>query len=118
MSTGARKRSAATLRQRKQYGNVEWQTIKPDKRHTWLTEGLHIEFETYIPLGSREAKATKGETADVLFQVFSNGVKTNRDAWVYNFNCPALVKNMGAMIDTYNEQGIQVGKAKKSRRKR
>ena len=46
----------------------EWQEINPDKRSTWLTEGLHAEFETYIRLGSREAKAEKVEAADVIFQ--------------------------------------------------
>ena len=54
-------------------GNVEWTGISPDKRHTWLTEGLHAEFETFMPLGSREAKAAKGETADVVFKVYSRG---------------------------------------------
>ena len=92
------------LDEKKQYGNVEWTKITPDKRHTWLTEGLHAEFETFVPLGSREAKAAKGEAADVLFHRFSSGVKSNRDAWVYNFNCPALAGNMSRMIDTYNEQ--------------
>ncbi len=92
------------LDEKQQYGNVNWTRISPDRRHTWLTEGLHAEFETFVPLGSREAKAAKGEAADVLFHVFSNGVKTNRDAWVYNFNRPALAENMSRMIDTYNEQ--------------
>ena len=95
------------LDDKNQYGKIDWKRVTPDKRHTWLTEGLHTEFETFIPLGSRVAKATKGEAADVLFRVFSNGVKTNRDAWVFNFNCSALIKNMGAMIDTYNEQMFQ-----------
>ena len=92
------------LDKKEQYRNVNWKRITPDKRHTWLTEGLHAEFETYIPLGSREAKAVSGEAVDVLFHVFSNGVKTNRDAWAYHFNRNALTKNMCHMIDTYNEQ--------------
>ena len=92
------------LDEKEQYGNVEWTRITPDKRHTWLTEGLHAEFETFFPLGSREAKAAKGEAADVIFHRFSNGIKTNRDAWVYNFNRNVLSENMSGMIDTYNEQ--------------
>ncbi|MDE0630788.1 MAG: N-6 DNA methylase [Caldilineaceae bacterium] len=92
------------LDEKQRYGNVDWTGIAPDKRHTWLTEGLHAEFETFIPLGSREAKAGKGEAVDVLFHVFSNGVKINRDAWAYNFNRSALAENMSCMIDTYNEQ--------------
>ncbi|MCY4079000.1 MAG: N-6 DNA methylase [Caldilineaceae bacterium] len=87
-----------------QYGDIEWQSITPDKRQTWLTEGLHAEFETYIPLGSKEAKSEKGEVADVIFHTFSNGVKTNRDAWAQNFSYETLAENMSRMIDTYNEQ--------------
>ena len=89
---------------KEQYGNIEWKAITPDKRHTWLTEGLHAEFETFIPLGSREAKAVKGTAVDVIFTRYSNGVKTNRDFWAYNFNRNALSENMSRMIDTYNEQ--------------
>ena len=87
-----------------QYGNVEWQRITPDKRHTWLTEGLQTEFETFMPMGSKEAKATRGEAAEVLFHTFSNGVKTNRDAWAYNFSRRTLSENINRMIDSYNEQ--------------
>ena len=85
-------------------GNVEWQAIQPDPRHTWLTEGLHAEFDTFIPMGSKEAKAAKGEPIDVIFKTYSNGVKTNRDAWVYNFNPDVLAKNMNQMIGVYNAE--------------
>ena len=86
------------------YRNIEWKSITPDRRYTWLTEGLHAEFETFIPLGTKEAKAEKGETVDVIFQTYSLGVGTNRDTWVYNFNRNALTENMRRMIDTYSEQ--------------
>lgn len=84
------------------YGNIDWQPLTPDRRHTWLTEGLRAEFENFVPLGSKGAKTTKGEATDVLFQVYSNGVKTNRDAWAYNFSPVTLTANMTRMIDTYN----------------
>ena len=86
-----------------QYGNVDWKRITPNKRHTWLTEGLHAEFVTFVPLGSKEAKAEKGEVTDVIFHKLSSGVLTARDAWVYNFNRQVLIENIGGMIDTYNE---------------
>ncbi len=87
--------------------NVEWQPIEPDTRHTWLTEGLHAEFDAFIAVGSRNAKASKGEAVEVIFQTFSNGVSTNRDAWTYNFNRVALTKNIKNTIDTYNELVIK-----------
>ena len=83
-------------------GNVPWQPIQPDARHTWLTEGLHAEFETFIPMGTKAAKAEKDEATNVIFKTYSNGVKTNRDAWVCNFNRNALTENIEKMIDNYN----------------
>ena len=83
---------------------ITWKPIQPDARYTWLTEGLHAEFDTFIPMGTKVAKAAKGEAVDVIFKTYSNGVKTNRDAWVYNFNQNALAGNMDKMIETYNEQ--------------
>ena len=40
----------------------------------------------------------------MIFTTYSNGVKTNRDAWAYNFNRNTLAENMSGMIDIYNEQ--------------
>ena len=87
---------------RQHVGTVKWQTIQPDARYTWLTEGLHAQFDTFIPMGTKEAKAVKGTELDVIFKTYSNGVKTNRDAWAYNFNRNALTENISKMIGNYN----------------
>ena len=92
---------------KEQFGYIEWDPIAPDKRHTWLTEGLHVEFETFVPMGTKEAKAAKGESVDVIFHQFSNGISTNRDAWVFNFDRDALTGNIRKTIDAYNEQVIK-----------
>ena len=86
------------------YLNIEWKRLMPDNRHTWLTDGLHAEFETFIPTGSKQARRAKGEGVGVIFKTYSNGVKTNRDWWAYNFNRNALAENMSRMIDTYNAE--------------
>ena len=92
------------LNSQQHYQNVEWQQITPDKRYTWLTEGLHAEFETFIPMGSKEAKANKSEAINVFFNTYSLGVSTNRDAWAYNFDQNVLAENMSRMIETYNSE--------------
>ena len=86
---------------------IDWKELMPDKNHTWLTEGLHAEFDTFVPMGTMEAKAARDEAADVIFKTYSLGVRTNRDAWAYNFNRKTLAGNMSRMIDTYNEQVFQ-----------
>ncbi len=99
-----KKRKFNFLQERQHVGKISWQIIRPDRRYIWLTEGLHAEFDTFIPLGSKEAKAKKGEVEDVTCKAYSLGVVTGRDAWAYNFNRNALTGNMERMLNFYNEQ--------------
>ena len=92
------------LNEHQSIGAIEWKSIQPDARHTWLTEGLHAEFDTFTPIGTKEAKAKKGIAVDVICKTYSNGVKTNRDAWAYNFNRNALTENILRMSETYNTE--------------
>ena len=90
------------LEESQHFGNLVWQELTPDKRYTWLTSGLQSDFDTFVPIGSKEAKL--GRSKEAIFRTYSNGVQTNRDAWVRNFNKDALTKNMKAMIEFYNSQ--------------
>ena len=92
------------LKESQHIGNIAWQTVQPDARYTWLTEGLHAEFETFIPIGTKEAKVMKGEAVDVIFKTYSLGVNTSRDAWAYNFNRKELTQNISLMIEAYNAE--------------
>ena len=84
--------------------HLEWKELTPDAKHNWLTEGLHDEFETFISIGNKKAKSSKETNPETIFKIFSNGVKTNRDAWAYNFNRDTLIENMKRTIEAYNEQ--------------
>jgi len=86
------------------YTNVPMKKAKVDAKHTWLTEGLHAEFDTFIPIGTKTAKAAKGTTTGVIFKNYSRGVVTCRDAWTYNFNQNALAQNVQQMIEIYNTE--------------
>ncbi|MDM8560073.1 type ISP restriction/modification enzyme, partial [Candidatus Parabeggiatoa sp. HSG14] len=91
------------LDEKQEVNQVEWQIIAPDKKHTWLTEGLHSEFDEFLPLGTKEAKKAK-DGDGVVFKTYGLGIATHRDAWAYNFNQELLAENMQRMIETYNEQ--------------
>ena len=86
------------------YTNVPMKQVDIDAKHTWLTEGLHAEFDTFIPMGTKEAKAKKGTATDVVFKTYSRGVNTSRDAWTYNFSRNILTGNVQQMSDTYNTE--------------
>ncbi|MYA68821.1 DEAD/DEAH box helicase [Candidatus Poribacteria bacterium] len=104
------------LDSKQHYQNIDWQQIVPDSRYTWLTEGLHAEFDTFIPMGTKEAKAKKGTATEVIFKTYSRGVNTSRDAWVYNFNRNFLTENILQMSDTYNTEADR-WKRRKNQRK-
>ena len=97
-----RARTFAFLDANQHVGNLAWQELTPDKRFTWLTGGLHADFDTFAPIGSKEGKS--GKSKEVIFRTYSNGVQTNRDAWVRNFNRDALAENMQGMMEFYNSE--------------
>ena len=108
-------RTFAFLDANRHVGGVTWQELIPNKRHTWLTADLHTDFDTFIPIGSKSAKAIQGDAEGTLFKTYSLGVATNRDAWVYNFNRISLTENVQRMIKCYNAQTLEwVGTKNKS----
>ena len=108
-------RTFAFLEENQHVGNIVWRELTPDKRHTWLTEGLHVDFDTFIPIGNKIAKASEDDVEGTLFKTYSLGVSTNRDAWVYNFNRTSVTENVQRMIRCYNAQTLEwVGTKNKS----
>jgi predicted helicase len=95
------------------YKNLEWQEIKPDEKYNWLTEGLHDDFDSFLPMGTKEAKAAKSEAKGVIFKIYSRGAETTRDTWAYNFNKTDLINNIRISIEFYNEQVSKLSKQPK-----
>lgn len=79
--------------------SINFSEVDDRGSNIWLTEGLADDWEMLIPLGSKEAKAGR---AEAVFSTVSNGVKTNRDIWAYNFTKDALISHMRTHISEYN----------------
>jgi predicted helicase len=60
---------------------------------------LQTEFEDFLPIGSKDAKSGGG---DAIFENYSRGAETTRDAWAYNFDVYVLEKNIRRFSETYN----------------
>lgn len=87
------------LLEKQQLSDVAWQTLQPNNMQTWLTEGIEQDFETFLPMGIRE---NKGHNANVIFNLFSLGVGTNRDEWAYAFTPADLEMKVQRLIKNYN----------------
>ncbi len=84
------------------YTNVPMKQTNIDAKHTWLTEGLHADFETFISMGSKTRKAAKAEDREAIFRLYSLGVATNRDILAYSFNLELLQERVSTFIEIYN----------------
>src|SRR3546814_6559688 len=68
-----------------------------DLHGDWLDQ-RDRSFEAHIALGDKKGSAS------VLFERYSGGVSSGRDAWVYNYSREALSANMERMVATYNTE--------------
>jgi len=85
-------------------GKIQWEEKKPDTKHNWLTEGMSEEFESFLPLGTKETKGPKKGDAQTIFKTFSLGVSTNRDRTVYDFNRQTLDSRIERLCNDYNAE--------------
>jgi len=58
---------------------VSWLELTPDEKGNWLTEGMVADFETYLPLGTKEAKRRRKWASDI--HNLLAGRAENRDEW-------------------------------------
>lgn len=87
------------------FKSIPWQKITPNSSHDWINQ-RDPAFDKFIALGDKEEKEPI-----TVFDNYSLGVVTNRDAWTYNFNRESVAKNLKRMIAFYNSQ-MEAYKAK------
>ena len=79
-------------------GIKDWQEIEPDRHHDWIKQ-RDPAFQHLYSMGTKNAKA--GKVDDAIFRLFSNGYKTGRDAYLYNFSRNACANYAKRMVDAY-----------------
>jgi predicted helicase len=87
-----------------EFGSIEgitraaaWQVITPDPHGDWVKQ-RDDSFGSYIVAGEKSGKEPK------LFENFSLGVVTNRDAWCWNPSKARVSGNMHRLIAFYESQ--------------
>ena len=107
-----REEKLAVIRKFGSLANVEmnWQILQSDEHGDWLRQRNDI-FDTFIPLGDKD---NKQNIATYFMPFYSNGVKTQRDAWCYNSSGKELIQNIQRHTDFYNIQRSTLLKALKN----
>ena len=87
----------------------DWESLKLDDNNDWL-EKVEKGYGKLTQLGSKKVKANKSEdkiseeekSEKAIFQLYSLGYATNRDAYIYNFSVDACLENARLMIEEYH----------------
>lgn len=94
--------------------NIEFDNITPDKNNNWINIADN-DWESLIPVCSKDVKL--GKAKEAIFDLFTNGIVTNRDEWVYDFAELDLGNKMKFFTEAYNKNkaGEYDGRIKWSR---
>ncbi len=92
------------LLREKELQSLSFEVIRPDEKGNWLNK-TDNDFYELLPLVSKKVKTNKeGATFDqAIFKLFSLGVVTNRDEWVYDFDKENLLKKLDFFQKIYHE---------------
>ncbi|MDB9303533.1 N-6 DNA methylase [Nodularia spumigena CS-591/12] len=82
------------------FSQIPFQHITPDKKHNWINQ-TDNDFDSLLPLVDKDVKAGKEEEA--VFKLFSRGVATQRDEWVYDFSQNALEEKVKFLVGIYQK---------------
>lgn len=94
----SREEKLAIVRQVAVEGISDWQRIMPDHHNDWLNQRDDSWYE-FAPTGLEKYKTPLG-----IFETFSLGVCTNRDAWTVNFCKKSVEDNMESLLAVYESE--------------
>lgn len=92
--------------------SLDWEIITPNAEGDWINQ-RDPNYEKYPLIFNRQG-------AGSIFAVSSGGLKTNRDAWVYNYSQPELTRQVRAMSDWYHSElkrGVGLGEVNRDQNK-
>ena len=77
--------------------------LRPDAKQNWLNLTSN-DFDQLIPIASKDVKAsTKPSQEKAIFKLFSLGISTNRDEWLYDLEPSQLGMRVQHLIGQYGE---------------
>jgi len=82
---------------------IDFEEIQPDKRHSWINQSEN-DFEAFLPIADKQTKATKNRRQErAIFKLYSLGVSTNRDEWLYAYTKEELPQKIEHLIKHYDK---------------
>jgi predicted helicase len=82
--------------------SVPFEEVRPDSKNNWIRQA-DTDFDSLLPVATKETKLAKSAAKErAIFRLFSLGVVTNRDEWVYDDSADSLERKVRYLISAYN----------------
>ena len=83
------------------FDDITFDEITPDQGGNWFNQS-NSDFKELFPLVNRRSKSVGTTKEQAVFGLYSLGVSTNRDEWVYDFDVSTLRAKSLFFADIYN----------------
>jgi predicted helicase len=78
--------------------------LQPDEMNNWINQPSS-DFDSLLPVANKSVKSTSNPSQEMaLFKLFSLGISTNRDDWVYDDDRGALTTKVRCLVAGYEAQ--------------
>ena len=93
----SREQKLTIVRKSVDEAQFEWDRIRPDAHNDWINQ-RNDDWYLFAPLGLEKLKDPRG-----IFEIWSCGLKTQRDVWTWGFSSDKMLGNVHRLIDNYNK---------------
>ena len=81
-------------------GDPKWTVLNPDRHGDWLDQRDDSWYE-FAPMGINKRKSPLG-----MFDIWSNGLKTQRDSWAWGYSRNQVKSDMVRLVNAINEVSL------------
>lgn len=86
--------------------SIPWIRLAPNSDGDWINQ-RNPEFDRFLNLGDKDSSQN-----DSIFCLYTRGVQTSCDAWVFNYSYKSLIENMSAFISFFNGERSRYSSSK------
>jgi predicted helicase len=83
-----------------------WVRIQPDEHNDWLNQ-RDTSFEGFLAIGDKKEKSSPK-----VFENFSHGIMTSRDAWCFNSSAAVVSEKISSLVEFYGSEIQRLSKIK------
>lgn len=98
--------------------DIAFKHIVPDKNNNWIHQS-ESNWDAFLPVATKETKFAESQSSEqAIFKLYSLGIATNRDEWVYDFDENQLeskVKSFCEIFESERKRWLREGKDKGGR---